>query len=449
MAQKLFRDPLYDYIALDKKKQRWLLDLINCPELQRLRYINQLGLSHFTYPGSTHSRFSHSLGVFHMMQQCVEYLSRDYDDYFSNGDKDALLAASLLHDIGHGPFSHATEAFFSDHEERAVRMVTDSESAVNETLVKVNEELPAKVAALIAKRLPTGAKQPPLWQKALISSQLDVDRLDFLRRDSLFSGAEYGNFDWYRIIHTMRLTERTEDIQKIYMFWPNKTKYAIEEYLFSRFYMYQSVYYHHTTRGFEKLLEKILARAKWLTLQNGSTFGDSILPSLKPFFQEDKKPTLQQFLGLTDYVVLAQVWEWKNAEDAILSDLAGKIFARGDGGFKVACKFDLTEKPPIVTKIRGKENKARKHLQENNLNPDYYLLTDEFDVEVYKPYAPEPEPGVMSPENVIRLSDDTPQENIREISNVLTRLKPIVKKLQVARYYCPEEHKGQIEKLLS
>jgi len=445
MTQKLFRDPLYDYIGLDKEKESWLLNLINCPELQRLRYINQLGLSHFTYPGSTHSRFSHSFGMFHLMQECLEYLNKDYGSYFKNGDKEALLAATLLHDIGHGPFSHTTETFFGKHASRSVQIITSSESAVNKILTEVDRELPSKVAALVSEEIPK--KNPPvLWQRALISSQLDLDRLDFLRRDSLFSGAEYGNFDWYRIIHTMRLTELTEDIQKIWVFWPDKTKYAIEEYLFSRFYMYQSVYFHHTTRGFEKVLEKILRRAKWLALQNGSTFGGSILPSLKPFFQEDKDATLQQFLGLTDYAVLAQVWEWKNAEDDILSDLAGKFFGSRDEGFKVACEFDLMREVPMLTKIPEKVEAARKYLKEKNLEPDYYLLSDEFDVEVYKPYAPELEELQTTPENMIMISDGT---KIREISNLLPRLKPIAQKLRTARYYCPEEYKEEIKKLLS
>ena len=321
MPQKLFRDPLYDYIALDKKKDSWLLKLINCPEFQRLRYINQLGLSHFTYPSATHSRFSHSFGVLHIMQECLEYLDKDYGSYFNDGDKEALLAATLLHDIGHGPFSHTTENFFGNHEKKAVTIISDPESSVNKLLTELNKELPTKVAALVSEEIPQ-ENPPVLWQRALISSQLDLDRLDFLRRDSLFSGAEYGNFDWYRIIHTIRLTEKTEDIQKICLFWPDKTKYAIEEYLFSRFYMYQSVYFHHTTRGFERVLEKILARAKFLALQDGSTFVDSILSSIKPFFQEDKDVTLQQFICLTDYALLAKVSELKSAEDYILSDFA-------------------------------------------------------------------------------------------------------------------------------
>ena len=262
MAQKLFRDPLYDYIAIDKDS--WLLKLLNCPEVQRLRYINQLGLSQFTYPGASHSRFSHSLGVLHLMQLCLSYLKQTYsENHFKLLDEEALLSAALLHDIGHAPFSHATEGIFGNHDERTVEIIFNPDSEVHRALSERAKSLPSKVAALIAKRLPTGAKQPPLWQKSLISSQLDMDRLDYLRRDSLCSGAEYGNFDWFRIIHTIQLKEKViprgqrEKGQKvIYVVWPDKSKFALEEYIFSRFYMYQSVYFHHTTRGFEGLLKK-------------------------------------------------------------------------------------------------------------------------------------------------------------------------------------------------
>lgn len=251
MAQKLFRDPLYDYIAIDKDS--WLLELINCPEVQRLRYISQLGLAHFTYPGSTHSRFSHSLGVLHLMQECTAYLKQEYSDLMCEQlDEEALLGAALLHDIGHCPLSHATEDIFGNHEKRAVEIIENLDSRVNKILSEHDSTLPQKVCALIAKK-----SDAPLWQKSLISSQLDMDRLDYLRRDSLYSGAEYGNFDWFRIIRTMQL--EIEDKQEdIFVVWPDKTKYALEEYIFSRFYMYQSVYFHHTTRGYECLTKKNL-----------------------------------------------------------------------------------------------------------------------------------------------------------------------------------------------
>ncbi len=115
MAQKLFRDPLYDYVSIDRVKHGWLLDLVNCREVQRLRFISQLGLCQFTYPGSTHARFAHSLGVMHLMTECLAHLEQSHPKNFRPLDKEALLAASLLHDVGHGPFSHATERIFRNH----------------------------------------------------------------------------------------------------------------------------------------------------------------------------------------------------------------------------------------------------------------------------------------------------------------------------------------------
>ena len=450
MAQKLFRDPLYDYIAIDIDKHPWLLKLINCPEVQRLRYISQLGLSQFTYPGSTHSRFSHSLGVLHMMQQCLEYLNRDYGDYFNNGDEDALLAAALLHDIGHGPFSHATEDFFGNHEEKSVQIIARSESAVNKVLTEVDGELPAKVAALIAKEPQEGLPQPLLWQKALISSPLDVDRLDYLRRDSLASGAEYGNFDWFRILRTMTLKEKTikGEEKAIWLVWPDKTKYALEEYLFARFYMYQSVYFHHTTRGFEKLLLKILERAKDVAANNNKTFRENILWPLRSFLIPDGKPQPDDFLYLTDNIMTAQITLWQRDKDKILSDLTHRLLFRNKLAWKEIQGTEM-EMPDPDTIL-----KVRNYLQEQGKDHNYYFLKDKTQAPVYKPYRTVSETEDQSSANSIILYDPSwERTGFLEISDVpgLQRLKVITveKPPPIMRYYFPKEHKGQIKKLLT
>jgi hypothetical protein len=145
-------------------------------------------------------------------------------------------------------------------------------------------------------------------------------------------------------------------------------------------------------------------------------------------------------------VLLTQVSEWKKVEDKILSDLAAKFFDRRGNGFKVAREFDFTTKTPMMTRIFDKEKSAREYLQKNNLDPDFYLLKDEFDVDVYKPYKPELESGISTPENVIMILGDTKPE---EICNLLPRLRPIAREFRTARYYCPEEHKEKIKALLS
>src|SRR5262245_41819347 len=199
MSAKIFRDPLYNYIRIDRRADRWLLNLLDTPPMQRLRRIHQLGVSSFTYPGADHSRFCHSLGVLHLMHQALEHLPTD--DRQVGRARDPLLAAALLHDVGHGPFSHVFEPCLGiDHEVWSCKIVRE-DGPVNRLLRGVDPDLPKAVAALIEKK----NREYPRWEKHLLDSQLDVDRLDYLRRDSLFTGAGYGNFDWYRLLHSFEL----------------------------------------------------------------------------------------------------------------------------------------------------------------------------------------------------------------------------------------------------
>ena len=448
MAQKLFRDPLYDYIAIDLDKHAWLLDLINCPELQRLRYINQLGLSQFTYPGASHSRFSHSLGVFHVMTQCLEYLEKDYMNDFGPGDKDALLAAALLHDIGHGSFSHATESFFGKHEVRSVEIINSTESAVNKVLrEEVDKNLPAKVAALIAKKSLKGFPDILFWQKSLISSQLDMDRLDYLRRDSLCSGAEYGNFDWFRIIHTMQLKEKVIKGQQkgTFVVWPDKSKFALEEYIFSRFYMYQSVYYHHTTRGFEGLLKKILQCARDIA-KNNKSFTKALLPPMKMLLGGKEDKDLTKFQKLTDHILLAQITIWQNNKNKTLSDLSERLLLRKGIGWT-----EIIAGTPF--EMATKMGKVRKYLQSQGKDHNYYFIEDSTGIPPYKPYSSASAGEEQTSVNSIMLFDPQWSETgfceITEVSG-LKRLQAITKdQSSILRYYFPKEHKGQIKKMLS
>ena len=448
MAQKLFRDPLYDYIAIDLDKHAWLLDLINCQEVQRLRYINQLGLSQFTYPGASHSRFSHSLGVLHLMQLCLSYLKQTYSkNHFKLLDEEALLAAALLHDIGHAPFSHATEGIFGNHDERTLEIILNPDSEVHRALSKRAPSLPSKVAALIAKELPKGAKQPPLWQKSLISSQLDMDRLDYLRRDSLCSGAEYGNFDWFRIIHTMQLKEKViEGKQKgIFVVWPDKSKFALEEYIFSRFYMYQSVYFHHTTRGFEGLLQAILKRAQDIAKQNKS-FAKALLPPMKMLLGGKEGKDLTKFQKLTDHILLAQITIWQNNKNKTLSDLSERLLLRKGIGWTEIIAGTPFE---MATKIE----KVRKYLQRKDEDYNYYFIEDSTKIAPYKPYSSASAGGEQTSENSIMLFNPRwPETGFLEITEVpgLERLQAIAgDPSSILRYYFPKEEEREIKKLLS
>jgi len=208
VSDKVFRDPLYNYIAFDRQRDGWLIDLIDCPEMQRLRRIHQLGVSNFTYPGADHTRFAHSLGVTYLMKLVLEHLERTTDAEHIRNARQALLATALLHDVGHGPFSHLFEPCLGiNHEQWSIAIIRDESSQVHQSLKKQNAYLPDHVADLIDSE----NTKHPAWQRALMSSQLDVDRLDYLRRDSLCSGAGYGHFDWHRLLTTVQFTDGNTD----------------------------------------------------------------------------------------------------------------------------------------------------------------------------------------------------------------------------------------------
>jgi len=440
MAQKLFRDPLYDYIPIEKGS--WLLDLVNTPEVQRLRYIGQLGLAHFTYPGATHSRFSHSLGVFNLMRACISHLKEDYSGYFQPLDDEALLAAALLHDIGHFPLSHVTEAIFGSHEKQGLSIINSPDSGVNKVLTRCHCELPSKVVALLSKSDDTLP-----WQKSLISSQLDVDRLDYLQRDSLCSGAEYGHFDCFRLIHTMELREKQfREAQKIiFVVWPEKSKYAIEEYIFSRFYMYQSVYFHHTTRGFEELVRKILQRAKDIS-ETDVSFATAMLPPIKSVLCTTEEPSLETFQMLTDNMLFAQIALWQKGKDKILSDLCERLLLRKGISWKE------TEGTPF--EMNEKIERVREYLSKQKLDPKYYFYEGTpTGTTTYKPYSSAAAVEEQSSVNSIMLFDASwPDSKFREISEVpgLERIKAITGSQALKlRYYFPKEYEKEIKNLLS
>jgi hypothetical protein len=441
MTVKLFRDPVYDYIAINDE-HRWILDLINTPEMQRLRFISQLGLCNYTYPGATHSRFSHSLGVFHLMQQVTEYLKKEYPKYFREGDEDALLAASLLHDLGHPPLSHVTEKAFGNHEQKTVNLILDGSSHIYQVLSDRNKILPKKVASLIDEK-PIEGITISLWQKSLISSQLDMDRLDYLRRDALCSGAEYGNYDYYRILHTIQLKEKTyEKNQKdVFVTWPKKTRFALEEYLFSRFYMYQSVYFHKTTRGFECFVRSLLERAKELASTEKS-FKNSLLPPMT-LLTETNRPDL--FLRLTDYCLFAQISFWTDNKDPVLKDISRRILTRtGLASIELTTSEALSKRKAI--------NQAEKWLDDCNFPSKYYFIEDNPNVLPYRPYSAssEDEERQSSVTSILLYDESWGGSGFKEITEVpgLQRLKAITEENPTVRYFFPKEYETQIKEIL-
>lgn len=334
MSSKVFRDPLYNYVSIDVPRDSWLVDVVNSREFQRLRRIHQLGVSNFTYPGADHNRLCHSLGVLHLMQLATQHIRQTYNHAHLDMACPVLLAAALTHDVGHGPFSHLFEPCLGiDHEYWSQKIILDPTTELHAALNSFDTTLPQSVADLIN---PKSESRPP-WQKYLISSQIDVDRLDYLRRDSLFTGAGYGHFDWHRIITTMELQGTKPSEWEIS--WSDKAKLAIEEYIFARSYMYQNVYLHKTTRGFEQMLQAMWNRAK--QLRDAGTDA-AIVPSIATFW-DASEPTTKQYLEIEEYTVMTQIQAWKDHSDSGLSDLASRFLDRKP--------FSMVEEPIVTLQL--------------------------------------------------------------------------------------------------
>jgi len=318
--EKVFRDPVHNLIRI---QDQLILDLIGTSEFQRLRRIKQLGVASYVFHGAEHSRFSHSLGVYEIARQFADHLEEFYatqtpeDHLWNPSERLVLLSAALLHDVGHGPYSHTFEHIFStDHEQYTQDIILSPETQIHQVLLQVAPDFPEKVANVINKTYPN----PQVVQ--LISSQIDADRMDYLLRDAYYSGATYGEFDLSRIIHVMRPYEGG-------IAYDQKGMYAIEDYVVSRYQMYVQVYFHPVSRSFEVLLQHLLERAKRLydkSKEDALISADFISPTLRPLFAGDI--SLAEYLMLDDSVMLANISAWRLAEDGILADLATRFLDR-------------------------------------------------------------------------------------------------------------------------
>lgn len=315
--EKVFRDPVHDYIHV---QHQTILDLINTKEFQRLRRIKQLGTSPSTFHGAEHSRFSHSLGVYEIARKICDKFKRTYpsvtnEDGLWNDDKERLvtLCAALLHDIGHGPFSHTFEKVFNtDHEKMTVEIILSPETEINKVLSLVGDDFPEKVASVITKKY----SNPQVVQ--MISSQIDADRMDYLLRDAYFSAVSYGMFDLNRILRVIRPHQNG-------ICFDVSGMHAVEDYIVSRYQMYMQVYFHPVSRSVEVLINHLFNRANEC-YQLGNLKNIEQYPLLVPFFENNW--TLEDYLRLDDGVMTTYFNMFMYEDDVILKDLAHRYLTR-------------------------------------------------------------------------------------------------------------------------
>lgn len=355
--EKVFKDPVHRYVHV-RDKVIW--DLIGTKEFQRLRRIKQLGTTYLTFHGAEHSRFNHSLGVYEIVRRII-------DDIFSGrpewNDSDRLLTlcSALLHDLGHGPFSHSFEKVFHLDHEDFTRAIILGDTEVNRVLTKVSSDFPMQVAEIIAK---TSEKKLVV---SLISSQIDADRMDYLQRDAYFTGVSYGQFDMERILRVMRPREEQVVIKQSGM-------HAVEDYIMSRYQMYWQVYFHPVSRSAEVILSRILHRAKDL-FNEGYSFK---YPPHHFFSFFNEKVKLEEYLKLDESVILYYFQIWQDESDSILSDLCNRFMNRN--------LFKYVEFDPA--KEYRKLGELTSLFKEAGIDPEYYLVVDSSSDLPYDFYRP-------------------------------------------------------------
>jgi HD superfamily phosphohydrolase len=332
--KKIINDPIYGFISIPDE---FIFDVIEHPYMQRLRRISQLGLSHLVYPGAVHTRFQHVVGAMHLMGKAINVLKNKGCE-ISDDEKRAVLLAILLHDIGHGPFSHALEFDI-------VKSVTHED--ISAYFIQSLEQSFGSDLNLALKIFEDKHEKPFLHQ--LVSSQLDMDRLDYLNRDSFFSGVSEG------IIGSDRLIEMLA-VHKGQLVLEEKGIYSVEKFIVARRLMYWQVYLHKTVVAAEYMLIYALRRAKWLARKGVDVFSS---PALSFFLNKDlskqefenDKSVLENFASLDDYDILQSLKVWSNHTDATLKFLSSSIVNRK------LFKIEIAKEPFSDKSITSVKNK--------------------------------------------------------------------------------------------
>lgn len=446
MKKRIFRDPVHSMIEFDEdwKEEKLLVDLIDSKEVQRLRFIRQLGFSFLTFPWAEHSRFAHTLGVTHLIKRIFKRLRELKEELTAQDiiDPDGLdelypvtMSAAILHDLGHGPLSHVAERSESGkkHEDWSVDIIKNNSTEVNQVLVSYDSALPDKIKAILKRTF------RPSFVVKILSSQLDADRMDYLLRDSLMTGTGYGKYDIDWLLNVLRVglvnSEQEVGVSA------QKGRLITENFIMARYSMYLQVYYHKTTRGGEVLLDKILQRVGDLLLKEGKDV--PIHPVLESVLRK-KEISVAEYLELNDNIIFSLIGQWTKTGDKILQDLCNRLIRR-----KLFKSIDVSHKS--LFEFAEKYNQAVQVIRNNGFLPEYYLAHDEAENCPYKDYYIFPaktkiEEDTQEASLQIYLFDKNYQAlEISNSSEVIRALRN--REYTLERIYFPEEVQNEIQQI--
>ncbi len=394
---KIFNDPVYGFVSLPYEI---IYDLIDHPYFQRLRRIKQLGLTNLVYPGALHTRFHHAMGAMHLMGQAIEVL-RSKGNKITEEEAKGVTIAILLHDIGHGPFSHALEHSIVSN----IHHETLSELFMNRLNKDFNGEL--SLAIKIFEN-----KYPKKFLHQLVSSQLDMDRLDYLMRDSFFTGVSEGVISSDRIIKMLNVVNDELAVEA-------KGIYSIEKFIIARRLMYWQVYLHKTVLSAESLLVNILTRAKELAEKKTELF---CTPALRVFLYNkyskkdfiSKPELLDLFAQLDDNDITTSVKVWASHPDAVLSMLCKQLVNRK------LFKVELQNHPFKPEVIKQHKEKTKKRYQLSDKEVTYFVFSRDITNDAYR--ADKIRINILSKDGkILDITDASDQLNIDALTKTVKK----------------------------
>lgn len=397
--RKIINDPVFGFINIP---EGLLYEIVNHPLLQRLNRIKQVGLSSVVYPGAQHTRFQHSLGAFYLMSETIKQLAAK-GNFIFDSEAEAVQAAILLHDIGHGPFSHVLE-------DTIVKGITHEDISLM-LMQRINKEMDGRLSLAIQI---FKDEYPKRFLHQLVSGQLDMDRLDYLRRDSFYTGVSEGNIGSARIIKML-------DVKDDHLVVESKGIYSIENFLMARRLMYWQVYLHKTSVAYEQMLINTLIRAKELASKGVELFAS---PAFRFFLYNpvSKEEFYNNPVCLDNYVLLDDndIWTslkvWSNHPDKILSTLSSGMVNRR------LFKVEVSTEPVNKEKIKNLKEEISRKLHIDPKETHYFLSVSKIEKNMYDP----------ADDSIDILYNDGSIKNIAEASDMLNL--PLLSK-KVKKYY--------------